>query len=128
MDCNPPGSSVRGISQTRILEWVAISLSKGSSQPRDQTSVSYIASGLFTTEPLFHPCSDTVDFLCRLDLFCYCLGFLYIAHYLSIDDHSVLSLSFLPAIPLGGCIKICIFSPLLLLRVNFLVFFFFLLL
>ena len=51
MDCNPPGSSVRGISKTRILEWVAISLSKGSSQPRDQTSVSYIASGLFTTEP-----------------------------------------------------------------------------
>ena len=34
-DCNPPGSSVRGILQARILEWVAISSSRGSSQPRD---------------------------------------------------------------------------------------------
>ena len=37
MDCSPPGSSDHGISQARILEWVAISSSKGSSQPRDQT-------------------------------------------------------------------------------------------
>ena len=35
MDCSPPGSSVRGISQARILEWVAISSSRGSSQSRD---------------------------------------------------------------------------------------------
>ena len=35
MDCSPPGSSVLGISLARILEWVAISFSKGSSQPRD---------------------------------------------------------------------------------------------
>ena len=35
MDCSPPGSSVHGISQTRVLEWVAISFSRGSSQPRD---------------------------------------------------------------------------------------------
>ena len=39
MDCSPPGSSVHGIFQTRILEWVAISSSKGFSQPRDQTQV-----------------------------------------------------------------------------------------
>ena len=37
---SPPGSSVHGISQARILEWVAISFSRGSFQPRDQTSVS----------------------------------------------------------------------------------------
>ena len=37
MDCSLPGSSVRGILQARILEWVAISSSRGSSQPRDQT-------------------------------------------------------------------------------------------
>ena len=36
-DCSLPGSSVHGISQTRILKWVAISLSEGSSQSRDQT-------------------------------------------------------------------------------------------
>jgi len=35
MDCSPPGCSVSGIFQTRILEWVAISFSRGSSQPRD---------------------------------------------------------------------------------------------
>ena len=35
VDCSPPGSSVRGIPQARILEWVAISTSRGSSRPRD---------------------------------------------------------------------------------------------
>ena len=39
-DCSPPGSSVHGILQARILEWVAISSSKGYSWPRDQTRVS----------------------------------------------------------------------------------------
>ena len=43
MDCSPPGSSVHGILQARILEWVAISSSRGSSQPRDQTRVSSIS-------------------------------------------------------------------------------------
>ena len=37
MDYNSPGSSVHGILQAKILEWVAISFSRGSSQPRDQT-------------------------------------------------------------------------------------------
>ena len=37
MDCSPPGSSVHGILQARILDWVAIPLSKGSSQPKNQT-------------------------------------------------------------------------------------------
>ena len=35
MDCSPPGSSVHGVLQARTLEWVAISFSRGSSQPRD---------------------------------------------------------------------------------------------
>ena len=39
MDCSPPCSSVPWIFQARILEWVAISFSRGSSQPRDQTQV-----------------------------------------------------------------------------------------
>ena len=43
MDCSPPGSSVHGIVQARILEWGAISFSRGSSRPRDQTQVSRIA-------------------------------------------------------------------------------------
>ena len=37
MDCNLPGFSVHGILQARILEWVTISFSRGSSRPRDQT-------------------------------------------------------------------------------------------
>jgi len=43
MDNSPPGSSVHRVLQARILEWVAIPFSRGSSQPRDQTQVSYIA-------------------------------------------------------------------------------------
>ena len=43
VDCSPPGSSVHGISQARILEWVAISCSRGSSQPRDWTCVSRVS-------------------------------------------------------------------------------------
>ena len=48
MDCSPPGSSVHGILQARILERVAISFSRGSSQPRDWTWVSCIAGRIFT--------------------------------------------------------------------------------
>ena len=44
MDYHLPGSSVHGISQPRILEWVAISFSRGSSQSRDLTCVSCISS------------------------------------------------------------------------------------
>ena len=48
MDCSPPGSSFHDILQARILEWVAIPFSRGSSQPRDWTQISYIASRFFT--------------------------------------------------------------------------------
>jgi len=48
MDCSLPGSSVHGIFQARILEWVAVSFCKGSSRPRDRTQVSHIAGRYFT--------------------------------------------------------------------------------
>ena len=48
MDRSPLGSSVRGILQARILEWIAISFPRGSSQPRDQTWVTCIAGRFFT--------------------------------------------------------------------------------
>ena len=51
MDCDPPGSSVHGILQARILEWVAISSSQGSSQLRDRICGSCVAGRFFTTEP-----------------------------------------------------------------------------
>ena len=47
MDFSLPGSSVHGIFQARVLEWVAISFSRGSS-PQDRTQVSHIAGGRFT--------------------------------------------------------------------------------
>ena len=48
MNRSPPGSSVHGILQERIMEWVAIPFSRGSSQPRDWAQVSGIAGGFFT--------------------------------------------------------------------------------
>ena len=42
-----PGSSVLGVVQARMLEWVAIPFSRGSSQPRDQTQVFHIAGKFF---------------------------------------------------------------------------------
>ena len=47
VECSPLGSSVHGIFQARILEWVAISFFWGSSQPRDRTQVSLIAGRCF---------------------------------------------------------------------------------
>ena len=47
MDCSLTGSSVHGIFQARILEWMAIPFSRESSQPRDRTQVSLIAGGFF---------------------------------------------------------------------------------
>ena len=51
MDCSPPGPSVHGIFQARILEWGAISYSRGSSWPSDQTQVSWL---LHCKEILYH--------------------------------------------------------------------------
>ena len=68
MDCNPPGFSVHGISQARILEWVAISYARESSQPRDQTCVSVppaLAGGSLPPGPTDCHCIDAV-LLCLL--------------------------------------------------------------
>ena len=51
MNCSPPGSSAHGILQARILEWVPIPFSRGSSWPRDWAWLSHVA-GWFFTEPL----------------------------------------------------------------------------
>ena len=49
MDCRPPGSSVHGLLQARVLEWVSMPSSRGSSQPWDWTQVSCLAGGFFTS-------------------------------------------------------------------------------
>ena len=53
MDCSPPGSSLHGNLQARILEWVAMPSSRGSSRSRDQTCASCVSciAGRFFTEP-----------------------------------------------------------------------------
>ena len=70
MDCSLPGSSVHRLFQARILEWVAISFSRRSFQPRDQTWVSCITGRFSTTEPpgkpkacimfMHLPCRDSI--------------------------------------------------------------------
>ena len=83
VDCSPPGSSIHGILQARILEWVAISFSRGSSRPRNWTQVSCIAGRRFnlwaTREALIYrqgsdniqtdftggPVVETLPFQCR---------------------------------------------------------------
>ena len=55
VDCSLPGSSVHGILQARILKWVDMPSSSGSSPSRNQTHVSCISGGFFTTEPLGTP-------------------------------------------------------------------------
>ena len=54
MDCSPPGSSVHGLVQARILEWAAISFSRGSSRPRNQTCLSY--GSCICRRVLYHWC------------------------------------------------------------------------
>ena len=64
--CNPTDYTVCGILQARILEWVAFPFSRGSSQPRDPTQVSCIASGFFTIEPPGKPKNTRVGSLSLL--------------------------------------------------------------
>ena len=68
MDCSPPGSSIHGILQGRILEWVAISFPRGCSQPRDRTQFSCIAGrcfNLWATREALSECSvNWTDCIC----------------------------------------------------------------
>ena len=66
MECSPPASSVHGVFQARILEWVAISSSRGSSWPWDRTlnsCISWIRSGFFTTAPPGDPFKYEISIL-----------------------------------------------------------------
>ena len=76
MDCSPPGSSVHGILQARILERVVIPSSRGSSRPRDRTCVSCsscIAGGFFTAEPPGKPNNNIIYLLLQLPVLPYIL-------------------------------------------------------
>ena len=78
----------KAFSQARILEWVAISFSRGSSWPRDQTCISWIAGRFFTTESLGKPQSTSTEsesafFLSAVYFICVCV-YLYSKIYLFI--------------------------------------------
>ena len=62
MDCSLPGSSVLGIHKAKILEWIAIPFSKGSSPTRDRTRVSHIEGKFFMSEPPGKPLSISTYF------------------------------------------------------------------
>ena len=93
MDCSPPASSVHRISQARILEWVAISFSRGSTQPKGQTmSLSSPACWQVDSLPLSHlgslklfyktPCTSLLSFLVPSCFSLPCLSF-YFQHLIS---------------------------------------------
>ena len=63
----PPGCSVHGASQARILEWVAISSSRGSSQPRNRTHISSVSC--VGRQLLYHCATQEVLILCDWDLY-----------------------------------------------------------
>ena len=72
MDCSLSGSSVHGIFQARVLEWIAISSSRGSSRPKNRTRVSRIAGRRFASEPPGKPKYINGDlFWSFTDYFCF---------------------------------------------------------
>ena len=96
-DCSLPGSSVHGILQARILEWVAISSSRSSSQPRNPTQVSCIAGRFFTNWTMY---SFSV----------------YSCHLFLISSVSVRSISFLSFIVPIFAWSVSLLSPVFLKR------------
>ena len=79
VDCSLPGSSVHGILQARILEWLAISFSRGSSQPRDRTWVSCVAYITFPVCRLSEPPGEVpviwFGAVTKYQVFCYISGY-----------------------------------------------------
>ena len=72
--CSPPASSIHGIFQARILEWVAISFSRGPSWPRDRTPVSHTEADALLSEPPGNPITVeswdlSLEFLCHDHIF-----------------------------------------------------------
>ena len=86
MDCRPPGSSLCGISQARILEWAAISFSRGCSWPWNWTHISCIAGGFFTTEPP----GKTLEELVVILIFFFSIDILHFSFWNSKDKSTII--------------------------------------
>ena len=89
MDCSPPGFPVHGILQARILEWVAISYSRGSSQLRDQTWVFHITGTFF----IFWATREARE-TCLLAHNCIRILFQFLSHLFSRDQPEKMFFSF----------------------------------
>ena len=92
VDCSLPGSSDHGILQARIPRWVAISFSRGSSQPRDQTPVSHIGGRRFNLWA--HPCHFLQSIILGMisDVLMHdCLIITYITDCTSVHLHQTVS-------------------------------------
>ena len=75
MDCSPPGFSVHGVLQARVLEWVAVASSVGSFQPRYQTHISYVSCvgrWFFSTSAAWEAPISPIDFLYSFSFFFLC--------------------------------------------------------
>ena len=93
-DCSMPGSSSHGVFQARILEWIAISSSRGSSWSRDWTPVSWVAGRFFTSEPPGKPyllnncilviCNYYIKLLCYILIILICINVDSILRYINI--------------------------------------------
>ena len=98
MDCSPPGSSIHGVLQAIILEWVAISFSRGSSQPKDRNQVACIAGRCFnlwaTSQRLWHSqqsrnrCFSGILLLFRWSSGCWQFGLWFIFYVNTGSNHS----------------------------------------
>ena len=88
MDCSPPGSSVHGISQARILEWVAMSFSRGSSPPRDKTHLlgRWIPYHWVTKEDTHTHTHKYIWQLCSLYIHTYICNILFIGIYMCVCE------------------------------------------
>ena len=83
MDCSPPGSAIPGVFQARILEWVAMPSSRGSSWLRDRTHVSLspvLADGFFTTRATWEAQIEECFILLCFFFYCF-VGIAFFTHW-----------------------------------------------
>ena len=71
--CNPMDYTVHGILQARILEWIAIPFSRGSSWPRNQTGISWIAGGFFTSWATREASIEIITWFLSFNLLIWCI-------------------------------------------------------
>ena len=100
MDCGPPGFSAHGILQARILEWIAISVSRGSFQPRDQTRSSALQADSLSSEPPGKSKLFPNTSLMKCTPLGFCI-FLLLVHFVMLT--AIIHNTFLVRVPLGLC-------------------------